>query len=282
MYPEKLWDYNYIAGNPNTTREYILEHYLGVGLLSEEIKPNQYLMVWMSQNVNIGVEDVLAYPNLHWDSTIISWNRNFSLDDIITLIMSGISEFRNQYFMTNFFIYYSNNPRLTQEDLRTYHGVWDWNFVLGHSWITKDMLNEKSELPITGFSRNPNLTMDMVLNNSDIYTRTSDVSINPGITWEDIVNNPEYPWDWKYVSGNPNITLEIVLNNPKAQWNWRELSTHPNITWEMIMDNPDLPWNKRCVSLNPNITWDIIRDNPEWPWDWRHLSLNGFTKHNRR
>jgi len=281
MYPEKLWDYEYIAGNPNTTREYILEHYLGVGELNREIKLGQYQITQISQNINITAEDVLKYPDLRWNPLCIIKNRNLTLDEVIMLFKSGITLLNGAHIKP--VQYYSANPRLTWDDVMTRDiDEWDWYSITQHPWVTESMLEDK-QYPwrVDGFARNPNLTMSMVINNGPIRWQVYDVSMNPGITWKDIVDNPEYLWDWHRVSRNPNITLEILRAHPLIKWDWEVLSYHPNITWDMIIENPDLPWNKRCVSLNPNITWDIVRDNPEWPWVWIYLSENEFTKYGR-
>jgi len=282
MYPGRIWDYVSIAGNPNTTWEYILEHYLRFVISDTRIRLEQGFMREISRNVNVTVEKVLKYPNLSWNPICVALNRNFTLDDVFMLINSGIPSFNRQYFLDDLYLYYSSNTRLTWEDVKTHGlGVWILDCVVAQSWFTKDMLdNEQYQLPVESFSMNPNLTMEIVLNTPAIYKQSDRVSCNPGITQKDIIDNPNYPWNWLIVSGNPNITLEFVLDIMDGKrLDWREISHHPNITWDMIIENPDLPWNKRHVSMNPNITWDIVRDNLEWGWSWGYLSKNKFNKY---
>jgi len=282
MYPEKLWDYNYIAGNPNTTREYILEHYLGTMSLDREIIFDHALMDQLSQNINITVEDVLKHPNLNWHAMYIIKNRNFALDEVLMLCNSDINSFT---WIHNPIYTYSANPRLTWEDVIA-RGIdeWNWYYIAQHPWVTESMLEDKQyPWQIGGFASNPNLTIRTIRDDyhNHLYINAYYASSNPGIKWKDIVDNPDLPWNWCSVTRNPNITLEIVRNNPMFKWDWNLLSCHTNITWDMIIEDPDLPWNKGRVSLNPNITWDIVRDNPEWPWDWVYLSKNKFTKYGR-
>jgi len=283
MYPGKLWDYESIACNPNTTREYILDHYLAAGSLNMEIDLYQRLMAFISMNRNITAEDILKYPDLAWDTVHLLKYANITPDEVFTLLELGIRGFGG--CTREMALYdYSSNSLLTREMIRTYgEWVWDWEFITARPWITVEhiLANEQRQRGLVGFARNPNLTMNVVLRNHVIYEQSQDVSMNPGITWEIITDYPDYPWDWRYVSRNPNITLEIVLDNPDIKWDWFELSANINITWEMIKDNPDLPWDKDNVSENPNITWDIVRDNPEWPWKWAGLSANKFSKYSR-
>jgi len=280
MYPEKLWDYDRIASNPNTTREYILEHYLEAAKLNKEIKLGHFLMIQLSKNMNITIEDVLKYPDLPWCPEFLITNKNFTLGDMFVLLES--STILSDWTSDEIVYRYSSNPGLTLEVVKAYgEEAWNWYYVTQHPWVTESMLKGK-HYPWSeeGFLCNPNLTMDFMLNTPNIAWHWVILS-NPGITWEDIINRHCDRLDWWGVSTNPNITLEIVRNNLLEKWNWRALSHHPNITWDMIMDNPDLPWNKRHVSLNPNITWDIVRDNPEWPWCWESISKNAFSKSDR-
>lgn len=46
-----------------------------------------------------------------------------------------------------------------------------------------------------------------------------EISANPNITWEIISNNSHIPWNWTGVSRNSNITKEIIKNNPNLPWN---------------------------------------------------------------
>lgn len=64
------------------------------------------------------------------------------------------------------------------------------------------------------------------------------VSKNPNITLEIVLVNPSLLWYWKGVSKNPNITLEMVLANPTIKWDWYGISKNPNITLDMYWQTP--------------------------------------------
>ena len=37
---------------------------------------------------------------------------------------------------------------------------------------------------------------------------------NPNITMDIIINNPSLKWNWAGISRNPNITMEYIVDNP--------------------------------------------------------------------
>jgi len=280
MYPGRAWNYNYIAGNPNTTREYILDHYLAMDKLNAGI-PGLELMNYISRNINIIMKDVLMHLNLRWNQPEVIGNANITLYESLALVRLGAFNKLNSKIV--YFIY-SANPHLDWETVnKLRNGGWNWHTIAIHPWFTMEHMRETRHYSdcFNGFLYNPNLTMDLLRTEKDYHKLPYWVCRNPGIKWKDIINNPKYLWDWDEVSKNPNITLEIIRDHPGIPWDWRALSRHPNITFDMIIENPDLPWNRRYVSLNPNITWDIVRDHPEWPWSYVCLSKNEFSKCNR-
>jgi hypothetical protein len=76
------------------------------------------------------------------------------------------------------------------------------------------------------------------------------ISRNPNITMEMIKNNSDKPWDWDSISMNPNLTMEMIENNPDKHWDWDYISMNSNLTMEMIENNPDKPWNWKYISGN--------------------------------
>lgn len=41
-----------------------------------------------------------------------------------------------------------------------------------------------------------------------------EISKNPNITWEIVLNNTDRIWFWMSLSRNPNITWDIIQSNP--------------------------------------------------------------------
>ena len=90
------------------------------------------------------------------------------------------------------------------------------------------------------------------------------LSQNPNITWEIIKENSKKPWNFNLLSLNSNITWKIIKDNPYALqsechnfwniWNYWSLSKNSNITFQIVKDNPDISWNYNYLSQNPNVT----------------------------
>ena len=52
------------------------------------------------------------------------------------------------------------------------------------------------------------------------------LSKNPNITFQYVLENSDKDWDWDGLSCNPNITFQYVLNHPNEHWNWQNLSSN--------------------------------------------------------
>ena len=106
-----------------------------------------------------------------------------------------------------------------------------------------------------------------------------DISANPNITMQLINENPDLYWEKTGIARNPNITMEVVRGldmeltgfedvTEEAQKNefWLQLSINPSVTVETVLSNPDLKWDFEWLVMNPNITQEIIQSNPDLPW----------------
>ena len=124
----------------------------------------------------------------------------------------------------------------------------------------------------------------------------SNLSRNPNITLERILQNPIYPWSYDELSGNPNINFIIVKNTPYIRWNYKILSLNPSITWFDITSHLDLPWdwrnlaekegitidiirlkfddlNPKLLIHNPSVTLEMIENNLDLDWDWNEIPM---------
>ena len=139
----------------------------------------------------------------------------------------------------------------------------------------------------------------------------NELSKNPNISIQDVINHPELRWNWEYVSINPNITIQTVIDHPELRWSLRalpwnpsisfqdlvksgfplaifEISWHPELTWQNVLDNkPDRwwYWDWTQLSKNPNITLKNVMDHPHFDWNWAEVSkkVDGvFVKYNKK
>ena len=73
---------------------------------------------------------------------------------------------------------------------------------------------------------NPNITWQIIQDNSDKFWRWECISQNINITWQIIHNNPDKPWDWEYLSINTfsvernEITLKLQTKAANRIRNW--------------------------------------------------------------
>jgi hypothetical protein len=155
----------------------------------------------------------------------------------------------------------------------------------------------------TYISLNPNITMDIVVNNpqynwdyifiiqhkniklDDIKKYLSILekqnnflidflSLNENITWEQVIQNTQIKWRYDFLSSNKNITLDIIKSNPDKNWNFNYLSINLSITWDDIVSNSQINWDWTFISSHPNITWEIIQENLNYPWYWPFVCCN--------
>lgn len=122
------------------------------------------------------------------------------------------------------------------------------------------------------------------------------LSRNPNISLERVIQNPHYPWNYDELSSNPSIDFTMVENTPYINWNYKFLSLNPSITWLDIKSHLDLPWdwrnlaekegitidiirlkieelNPKMLIHNPSVTLEIIENNLDLPWDLNEIPL---------
>ena len=123
-------------------------------------------------------------------------------------------------------------------------------------------------------SKNPNITMNLILNNPTKPWIYSQISENPNLTIKILKTNPTKQWDWNKISCNKNITKNDILNNHTLKWNWKYVSKNPNVPIDFILNNNMVDW--RYVSHNPNLTMNFILNNLDKKWDWNAICQNEF------
>jgi hypothetical protein len=202
------------------------------------------------------IELVRALPDKPWDERGLGCNPNVTMEDIISCPERGW----NWYCV-------GSNPNLTASMMEA------WQFKPGGGPpLDHDLWD--------GFSRNPNVTMDMVLRNRDKYWDWVHFSRNPNVTMHDISSHPHERWDWRSICDNPNLTIDIVEQHYHAQqyiWDWNAISRHANISPADVARHPDWPWSWTLVSCKPTMTMQNILDCPEskldWAWISRHANI---------
>lgn len=213
----------------------------------------------------------------------------------------------------NIFLYneLSENENLTLEIVKeNLDKNWNYNYLLmNKSFMWEDIQyiyeyqNMNDTFSDTYISLNPNITMDIVINNPQhnweyifiiqnknikledikkylsIFEKKNNflidfLSLNENITWEQVIQNTQIKWSYDFLSSNKNITLDIIKANPDKNWNFNYLSINLSITWDDIISNSKINWDWTFISSHPNITWKIIQENLNYPWYWPCVCYN--------
>ncbi len=234
-YSNLKWNWYNILNNPNITRE-IIEANLSLFEnncinIHDVKKPldnnylniieNDNLTLWYKlschEDLNIDILNRFKNKNLSW--YIISSNKNFSWDDIcqnnLPWDIQGLC----------------NNPNVKWKHFIT-------------------IPNYKMYIPF--YSKNINITFDIVKNNLNLNWSWRHLSMHPNITWKNIEENLHLPWQTKYIWKNPNINWKIIQNINNIYKDYNLISYNPNITHEIVESN-NLPWSWKGLSKNPNM-----------------------------
>lgn len=242
------------------------------------------------------------YPDKNWDWLELSKNPNITkefIDNNLHLPWDwnlGVSSNRNVDFK---FIEKHKDKK------------WNWLLLSKHIKLNQQTLTKyKDKLNFCKLSLNPNITLDLVLNNRklcwnyhnmllnpimtvdfflkyknklfyNVYFSNNLLSMNPEITIDELNKlyiNKRQKLDWLLVSKyNKNITFDYYENHIcKELFSLKYLSKNENITMKIIEDNPSIKWNWKYISINPNINIDFITKNDDkfCDFNWFELSKN--------
>jgi hypothetical protein len=240
--PNKPWDFNGLSQNPNITINIIKDNILkkwnwihiskNKGITWDAIVNNPELpWNWftISQNPNITLRIIKENPDKPWNWYFISMNPNitwkiiednpdkpwdwngFSKNPNITLKIIKDNPDKPLY------LHYTRNAnRELHWNLSTISIIWNfikksefwnwhriWNFLKSYHYKPLNWHN---------LSKHPQITFDIILNNSHKPWNWNGISQNPNITLQNIKDNSDKPWDWFYLSMNPNL-FKFVQND---------------------------------------------------------------------
>ncbi len=109
------------------------------------------------------------------------------------------------------------------------------------------------------------------------------LSKNPNLTLDIVIKHKNRPWIWGYISNNPAViskdsrkSLEFITSNPQFTWRWDCLSQH--IHPELIKEYRCLSWNLHNLNINKALTPTFVLENLMAPWGFHEL-LSRFYMH---
>lgn len=197
------------------------------------------------------------FPEKTWNYQDLTMNSNISLDFIeshaLPLDKKTTKDFKKIPWEYHLLV---NNPNLTIQYIdKHYDKRWKHIYASIRSvFVNREFFN--------------NLSAKTMINNKD-FSFDSVISINPNITWDIVRNNSDIKWNYDPLSANANITMEIIKAHPEIKWNYRFISRNPNITWEMVKNNIGEEWD--WDDLSEMIPISIILNNINNNWDWRNV-----------
>lgn len=257
------WDIFHLGENPSLTFRNVLDH--------PEIP---WFAASISQNINIGFDQVEANLGWQWSWVILSTRPDVTFDVVKRLMGLPWNPF-----------YISSNLNVDivaiLRDIES-RNFWYWEAI----------------------SSRTDLTMALVLGHMDAPWSWRAISANPAVyTLADVEMHPYLPWDWTEVSRTIHLPFYFVQRNIGYGWDWEHISLRVQHASYVLL-NPDYPWNYRtmsynynfgqgdlvqffenpyfntnkfiwsCVSLNPNVTLNLVRRFMHLPWNWKRLSSN--------
>lgn len=197
-------------------------------------------------------------------------------------------------------VYVSINPNITiQNIIDNINFPWQWKRVSCRPDITLDYVLENPDLrwyyenlkfpkntDSQLFTDEKSIIKFLIKRYNDRNSIWYDISKDPLITMSIVINYPKLPWNYNGLSLNPSITWSDIRKYCYKHWNWNNISQNPSITFDIVLKYPDYPWDFTQLSRNPSITIQDIIDYPDpskvcelfagKKWDFANISANTF------
>nr|WIE95304.1 hypothetical protein [Microctonus hyperodae filamentous virus] len=177
----------------------------------------------------------------------------------------------------------SKHPNVTWiniiSTLNEQYVTWNWKNISKNPNITIDIVLEN---PLYNWSietligENSNITWNIVESNPQLFSKNvlRHFSKNPNLTLTILQQNSHIDWDFDAISFNQKaFSMDMLYNFPNKNWNYSGLSQQKSLTWEYVRENIEKPWNFTFLSVLPNFTYDILYDNFQYPWDYKQFQL---------
>jgi hypothetical protein len=229
------WDWESLNKHPNITSDFMYKHLDTLNL--QKLVKNKNFDLYMLKNIfSMGV-----FKDKEWILYNIPKNPNFT--------------------MTWFDFLKNKNIDVNLEK------------VVQHKNTTWEDIQKYGLFSVQSISKNPNLSMNIILNNKDsIVWDWKALTIHPNITWNDIFSTKDkLPWVERSITYNKNVTIDIVKKYRTMDWDWDYISCFFDLSNENLQC---LPINFKNASMNKNITMDLVHKYKKEAWDWEALGAN--------
>ena len=248
------WDWNIMSENPNITFKFIekmKDKPWDWNMLSywDKVIPERNISwAFVLKNLDLDWEwaHLTTRPDITWEymqSTkhVLPWdyrtkiyNPNVPLDYVLKNYLPYIisdTKYINEIIADNKYdAYYSGNS-LTHMNA--------YMFMTRNKHITLVNLNKL-------YTKHKALFQDPVYFSMFMCGFTT----NPRITMNYVLNHPEIEWNWEFLCNNVNITLADVIQHPEINWCYKSLSNKESLTIEFVESNIDKPWDWEALAEN--------------------------------
>ena len=177
--------------------------------------------IWsnVSENPNVTLKLVLAYPDKPWDWSALSCRLPWA--DVIA------------------------KPYLR----------WDWNILIARRDVTSEIIKKfpnrkKGDIKLCSrwhykkLCKRANI-LDLIREDPK-RGHWQALSDNDHVTLKFVEEFIDKPWDWKQLSSHACITFEFVKAHPNKPWSWEKISGNDKISLQDIVKHPRCVWGLDC------------------------------------
>lgn len=247
-HPELSWDFRGddwdegVSGNPNLTLDYVINN-----------KDKNWSWQEISKNPGITLQDIENNLSLSWNWACITSNPNITMDFILKYKDKFQRDNDNEFDL-------GSTKNITLENIKQYPDLfWSESDIAKNPNMTLDFAldNIKDIWQYCKVAKSPMVTFQDIENykNSSWHgTLISGFSGNPNMTLDIFNNHREYPWDIVAIIRNPSFTindLEYFDDGADVHF-YRNMSSNPNITFDWIVENQNKQLNWGCDGLSSN------------------------------
>lgn len=193
--PNKKWVINAFPLNPNITWETYRDN------IDSQYQYDSTNVAYIS---DLTIDIVRSNPSYDWNYVGAITNPNILKDHNLLHKIQSMRQIKTTHLK-----YLSSNPGLTWGFIQNNPLVkWQWKNISCNANITWEIIKSNPQTPWNWNEviQNPNVTWEIVQNNKHLFEfkniQLCHFSGNPNLTVDIILNNPDIKWKWLYIGMN--------------------------------------------------------------------------------
>jgi hypothetical protein len=276
-YPNKNWNWIYLAYNPNITldliEKYPHKHWLfNEKGISSEFNKN-FTIKWIekypkkdwcwgkfgiSSNPNLSIKWIEKYPNKPWLFGQNGISNNLNIFKSISQTIEFIEKYQNKPLFWGYNGISKSSPFILELIEKYPNKPWFWGYG--------------------GISSNPNLTIEWIEKypNKSWFWGDKGISSNPALTIEILEKYSDKEWDWDSISCNPNFKIEWIEKFPNKNWMYYSILNNPNICKSALMSlkfiekHQDKIMHLGILYMTSNMLLKWFEEYPNKDWNFKY------------